>query len=65
MVIPSIAIDDPAFPDQDYWRGRIWGPMNYLVYLAFVTMTTQPCAGNLPRSLLTFSSMSGAIRGIT
>ena len=32
-VIPSIARDDPAFRDQDYWRGRIWGPMNYLVYL--------------------------------
>jgi len=32
-IIPSIAIDDPAFSDQDYWRGRIWGPMNYLVYL--------------------------------
>lgn len=32
-VIPTIAIDDPAFPDQDYWRGRIWGPTNYLVYL--------------------------------
>jgi neutral trehalase len=32
-VIPSIARDDPAFQDQDYWRGRIWGPMNYLVYL--------------------------------
>ncbi len=32
-VIPSIARDDPAFPDQNYWRGRIWGPMNYLVYL--------------------------------
>ncbi len=32
-VIPSIARDDPAFKDQDYWRGRIWGPMNYLVYL--------------------------------
>lgn len=32
-VIPSIARDDPAFGDQDYWRGRIWGPMNYLVYL--------------------------------
>lgn len=31
--IPSIARDDPAFKDQDYWRGRIWGPMNYLVYL--------------------------------
>jgi len=32
-MIPSIARSDPAFKDQDYWRGRIWGPMNYLVYL--------------------------------
>jgi neutral trehalase len=32
-VIPSIARNDPAFADQQYWRGRIWGPMNYLVYL--------------------------------
>jgi len=32
-VIPSIARNDGAFKDQEYWRGRIWGPMNYLVYL--------------------------------
>jgi hypothetical protein len=32
-VIPSIARNDTAFWDQKYWRGRIWGPMNYLVYL--------------------------------
>jgi glycogen debranching enzyme len=32
-VIPSIARDDLAFIDQNYWRGRVWGPMNYLVYL--------------------------------
>lgn len=32
-ILPSIARNDPAFRDQDYWRGRIWGPMNYLVYL--------------------------------
>jgi putative isomerase len=32
-IMPSIARNDPAFRDQEYWRGRIWGPMNYLVYL--------------------------------
>lgn len=31
-VIPSISKNCSAFSDQDYWRGRIWGPMNFLVY---------------------------------
>jgi glycogen debranching enzyme len=32
-ILPSIARNDPAYPDQSYWRGRIWAPMNFLVYL--------------------------------
>jgi putative isomerase len=32
-VLPSIARNDPAYSDQEYWRGRIWAPMNFLVYL--------------------------------
>ncbi|MBP7401593.1 MAG: hypothetical protein KBA30_03165 [Clostridia bacterium] len=32
-ILPSIMRDDPAYPDNDYWRGRIWAPMNFLVYL--------------------------------
>jgi glycogen debranching enzyme len=39
-VIPSIARNDPAFADQDYWRGRIWGPMNYLVWLGLKNYNT-------------------------
>ncbi len=35
-IMPSIARNDPAFRDQNYWRGRIWGPMNYLVYLGLL-----------------------------
>ena len=31
-IIPSIARNDKAFEDNDYWRGRIWAPMNFLVY---------------------------------
>ncbi len=30
-VIPNIARCDPSFQDQEYWRGRIWGPTNFLV----------------------------------
>ncbi len=32
-VMPSIARNDMAFSDNAYWRGRIWAPMNFLVYL--------------------------------
>jgi putative isomerase len=32
-MIPSITRNDTGFKDQSYWRGRIWAPMNFLVYL--------------------------------
>jgi neutral trehalase len=32
-IMPSIARNDAAFEDNIYWRGRIWAPMNFLVYL--------------------------------
>ena len=35
-MLPSIARSDPAFRDQDYWRGRVWAPLNFLVYLALL-----------------------------
>lgn len=31
-VLPSIARKDPGFEDQKYWRGRVWGPLNQIVY---------------------------------
>ena len=31
-VIPAVCRNHPAFKDQNYWRGRIWGPTNYLVF---------------------------------
>ena len=32
-VIPSVPKNDPAFKDNEYWRGRIWAPLNFLVYM--------------------------------
>lgn len=34
-MLPAIARNDPAYTDQEYWRGRVWAPLNFLVYLAF------------------------------
>ncbi len=31
-ILPSIARNDPAYTGQNYWRGSIWAPMNFLVY---------------------------------
>lgn len=31
-LLPSVTRDDPAFGDNVYWRGRIWPPLNFLVY---------------------------------
>ena len=32
-IMPTIARNDQAYPEQEYWRGRIWGPTNFLAYL--------------------------------
>jgi hypothetical protein len=32
-VIPSTPRNDPAYKDNTYWRGRIWAPLNFLVYM--------------------------------
>ena len=33
-VLPSISRNDPAYTEQSYWRGRVWGPMNFLTYIS-------------------------------
>jgi len=30
--LPSIGRLDPGYTDQYYWRGRVWGPMMYIVW---------------------------------
>jgi neutral trehalase len=35
-MIPSISRNDSAYKDNSYWRGRIWAPMNFLVYMGLL-----------------------------
>jgi neutral trehalase len=48
-VIPSIARNVKGFDDQDYWRGRIWGPMNFLVYLGLRNYELKEARADLAR----------------
>ncbi len=41
-ILPSIARNDKAYHDNTYWRGRIWAPMNFLVYIGLLQYP--PCA---------------------
>ncbi|HEX4084479.1 MAG TPA: trehalase family glycosidase [Chthoniobacteraceae bacterium] len=31
-LLPTLAYDDPDYHQQEYWRGDVWGPVNYLVW---------------------------------
>jgi len=33
FMLPSIARTDPSYPFQAYWKGAVWPPLNFLVYL--------------------------------
>jgi hypothetical protein len=48
-VLPTISRNDPAFPEQQYWRGTIWPPMNYLVYQGLKRYAFHEAAGELAR----------------
>jgi putative isomerase len=30
--IPTLAYDDPLYPQQEYWHGHTWAPVNYLLW---------------------------------
>lgn len=53
--LPSTPRNDPDFRDNDYWRGRIWAPMVYLVHAGLRRMGEADAAQELAaRSLQMF-----------
>jgi len=49
FVIPTISRDDPSFKDQQYWRGTIWPPTNYLIYQGLKAYHFDAIASELAR----------------
>ena len=49
--MPSISRSSSAFRDNNYWRGRCWGPMNMLVYLGLQKYEHLPAVQTVMRDL--------------
>jgi hypothetical protein len=63
FVIPTISRNDPAFMDQLYWRGRIWPPVNYLVYLGLKAYRLDETAYELARRSVRLFMQEWQLRG--
>lgn len=50
FVLPSVSRDDPAYRDNVYWRGRVWPPLNFLVYQGLRRYGFEAEAATLARS---------------
>ncbi|HEX8523161.1 MAG TPA: trehalase family glycosidase [Tepidisphaeraceae bacterium] len=48
-VLPSISRNDAAYKEQNYWRGRIWAPLNFLVYLGLRRAKQSRAASDLAK----------------
>ncbi|MBP6716148.1 MAG: hypothetical protein KA205_04745 [Acidobacteria bacterium] len=46
-IVPTIDRQDPAFRDQQYWRGTIWPPTNFLIYEALRRARADEAASTL------------------
>ena len=42
--MPSVSRASSAAKDNNYWRGRSWGPMNFLTYLGLQQYSHLPAA---------------------
>ena len=49
--LPSISRDNPAFFDNNYWRGRAWGPLHLLTWLSLSNYIGQPGVAAARRAL--------------
>ena len=48
-VLPACARNEPAFADNVYWRGRVWPPLNLMVYLGLRRYGFDEVAAGLAR----------------
>lgn len=46
-IMPSISRNDTAYTGKQYWRGSIWAPMNFLVYLGMRNYQTNRARADL------------------
>ena len=62
-VIPCTPRNVSEFNDNTYWRGRIWGPTNFLVYLGLMNYDCAPVREQLAEKSLKLLMKDWTVRG--
>jgi glycogen debranching enzyme len=63
-VLPTVAYDDPVWPQQDYWRGKVWAPVNYLVSKGVLRYADSSVANELAAKSVELFMRNWRARGV-
>lgn len=62
-IIPCTPRNVPEFKDNTYWRGRIWGPTNFLVYLGLMNYDCKDVREQVAEKSLNLLMKDWTVRG--
>lgn len=62
--LPTLAYDDPDWKRQHYWRGKIWAPVNYLVFQGLKRYATPQQRNDFARSSVELFMRNWTAKGV-
>jgi hypothetical protein len=62
-LMPTLPYDDPEYATQEYWKGHVWGPVNYLVWQGLRRYGTQSQQAEFARRSVSLFMRNWTTRG--
>jgi len=62
--LPTLAYDDPDWKRQHYWRGKVWAPVNYLIFQGLQRYATPQQRNDFARSSVELFMRNWTAKGV-
>jgi neutral trehalase len=63
-IVPTLAYDDPGWSRQQYWHGKVWGPVNYLIFQGLKRYASPQIQAELADKSITIFMQNWTTRGV-